>query len=94
VVSGDQKGLWDLFEKTYAVSWVAPAQDSTANHRFTQDVEIVITALPALLGKYLKNTENAASWYVHHGVITGGDHAKESWRVFFAEALIAWQKSK
>jgi L-fucose isomerase-like protein len=35
-----------------------------------------------------------ASWFVHHGVITGGDYAKESWRIFFAESIVEWQKSK
>jgi hypothetical protein len=31
---------------------------------------------------------------MHHGMITGGEKAKASWRVLFAEALIAWQQSK
>jgi hypothetical protein len=87
VISGGQKGLWGLFDKTYAVSWVSP--DNTTHLRVQQDAEVVISALPRFLGKYLKDTENVASWFVHHGVIVGGGHAKESWRVFFAEALIA-----
>ncbi len=95
VLSGGQKGLWGLFEKTYVVSWVSTTtQDSIAQLRFAQDAEIAIAALPALLGRYLKDTENAASWFVYQGVVKGGEDAKESWRVFFAEALVAWHKTK
>lgn len=94
VVNGDQKGLWDLFEKTYAVSWVSSAQDSTAHLRVQQDVEAVIAALPALLHRHLMSTENVASWFVHHGNIAGGDAAKASWRMLFAETLMQWQKLK
>jgi CHASE2 domain-containing sensor protein len=94
VVNGDQKGLWDLFEKTYAVSWVSSAQDITADLRIQKDVEIVLSALPALLRRHLMNVDNVASWFVHHGSIAGGDAAKESWRALFAETLVQWQKSK
>ena len=48
VLNGNQKGLWDLFEKTYAVSWVMPAQDNSAETRIQKDVEVVLSALPAL----------------------------------------------
>jgi hypothetical protein len=94
VLSGDQKGLWDLFERTYAVSWLAAVQDSTAEARIAQDVEVVIAALPALLHEHLLHVENVASWFVHHGHIAGGDAAKESWRMLFAGTLLQWQKSK
>lgn len=94
VLNGNQKGLWDLFEKTYAVSWVIPAQDNSAETRIQKDVEVVLSALPALLRKHLQPVDNVASWLVHHGSIAGGDAAKESWRVLFAETLIQWQKSK
>ena len=94
VLNGNQKGLWDLFEKTYAVSWVMPAQDNSAETRIQKDVEVVLSALPALLRKHLQPVDNVVSWLVHHGSIAGGDAAKESWRVLFAETLIQWQKSK
>ncbi|NOT82398.1 MAG: CHASE2 domain-containing protein, partial [Gallionella sp.] len=94
VLSGGQKGLWGLLEKTYAVSWVSSAQDSTAHLLFAQDAEVVIAALPALLGKHLTDTKNVAEWFVYQRVIAGGEKAKASWRVLFAEALIAWQQSK
>ncbi len=94
LINGGQKGLWSLFEKTYAVSWVSSADDRMAGERVRQDAEAVLAVLPRLLRNHLMNTDNVASWYMHHGMITGGEKAKASWRVLFAEALIAWQQSK
>ncbi len=94
LINGGQKGLWGLFEKTYAVSWVSSVDDKMAGERVTQDAQAVLAVLPRLLCKRLMNTDNVASWYTHHGMITGGEKAKASWRVLFAEALIAWQQSK
>jgi adenylate cyclase len=94
VLKGYQKGLWDLFEKTFAVSWVVDAGDSEGAARVKQDVETVLAALQVQLRKHLAQPDNAADWFVHHGVVTGGKAARASWRGMFAEALLRWDEKK
>ena len=94
VVKGIQKGLWDLFEYTFAVSWVAAAQDDAASARISADQEVVLAALPVLLKKNLARPENVATWFTYHGRVTGGDQARASWRVLFAEAILEWEKQQ
>ncbi|MDE2311445.1 MAG: CHASE2 domain-containing protein, partial [Betaproteobacteria bacterium] len=88
VLKGYQKGLWDLFESTFAVSWVVAAEDADGAARVAQDVALVLAALPPLLRKNLAYADNAASWFVHHGLVSGGAAARASWRVLFAQALL------
>lgn len=90
VLKGYQKGLWDLFEKTFAVSWVVPAADAEAAARVNQDVETVLETLQKQLRKHLAYPDNAAEWFVHSGPISGGAEARASWRVMFAETLLRW----
>lgn len=90
VIKGPQKGLWDLFDKTLALSWLAPAEDSEMQARIARDVEAALAALPPLLRKHLGRADNVASWFVQHGRITGGAAAHDSWRTLFAEALLGW----
>ena len=90
VLKGPQKGLWDLFGKTFAVSWVTAAGSPDGKARVAQDVEAVLAALPPLLDKNLAYKEDAPEWFVHHGLITGGAAAGAEWRVLFAQALLRW----
>ncbi len=94
VVKGVQKGVWDLFEYTFAVSWVTAAQDEAAAARIHADMEVVQAALPALLKKYLARSENVATWFAYRGRVAGGDKARASWRILFAEAILAWEKQQ
>ncbi len=94
VLKGYQKGLWDLFEKTFAVSWVAAAEDTDGAARVAEDVAVVLAALPLLLRKNLAYADNAASWFVHQGLVSGGGAARASWRVMFAEALLRWDEQQ
>ena len=94
VLRGDQKGLWDLLEKTIAVSWIAEAQDADAQAAIRRDIDALLTALPTILQRYLARPDNAASHFVHHGQIAGGDAARVGWRMMFAEALLAWDKQE
>lgn len=94
VVKGVQKGVWDLFEYTFTVSWVTPAQDDAALSRIDADVQAVLDALPAVLKKYLARSENVATWFAYHGRVAGGDKARGSWRVLFAEAILDWEKQQ
>jgi hypothetical protein len=94
VLKGYQKGLWDLFEKTFAVSWVMDAADNEGAARVGQDVETVLATLQLQLRKHLAQPDNAADWFVHHGVVTGGKAARASWRGMFAEALLRWDEKK
>ncbi|MDE2117460.1 MAG: CHASE2 domain-containing protein, partial [Betaproteobacteria bacterium] len=48
VLKGYQKGLWDLFESIFAVSWVVAAEDTDGAARVAQDVALVLAALPPL----------------------------------------------
>jgi hypothetical protein len=94
VVKGIQKGVWDLFEYTFAVSWVTAAQDEAAAARIDADMEVVQAALPALLKKYLASSEKVATWFDYRGRVAGGDKARASWRVLFAEAILEWEKQQ
>jgi CHASE2 domain-containing sensor protein len=92
VLKGYQKGLWDLFERTFAVSWVVAASDADAAARVEKDIAAVLEALPPLLRKNLAYADNAASWFVHEGLISGGTAARAEWRVLFAQALLRWEE--
>lgn len=94
VLKGYQKGLWDLFEKTFAVSWVVPAADAEAAGRVARDVEVVLATMQLQLRKHLAFPDNAAEWFVHSGAIAGGAEARASWRVMFAETLLRWDEEK
>jgi CHASE2 domain-containing sensor protein len=94
ILKGQQKGLWDVFEKTFTVSWVAAAGDETAEARIKQDVDAVLASLKIQLRKHLAQPDNAAEWLVYQGEIVGGAAALGSWRVLFAEAVLQWEKQK
>ncbi len=91
VMSGAQKGLWGLFEKTVAISWVADAEDKAALQAIDADLEQVLSGLQPLLGKFLLHVEGAASHVVHQGRVQGGEQAAEGWRLLFADALLKWE---
>ncbi|GAB4127696.1 MAG: hypothetical protein Fur0040_10610 [Sideroxydans sp.] len=90
ILTGAQKGVWGLFEKTIALSWVADAADATACAAVRADVEHVQQALPQVLGRFLLHVEGASSHVVQEGTLRGGERAAEDWRALFAEALLVW----
>lgn len=94
VLTGDQRGLWDLFENTLAISWVAAADDAEAQVTIRQDAEAVMAALPTVLQRHLVQPDNAASHFIHQGRLDGGAAAAAGWRVMFAEALLAWDQQE
>jgi phage terminase Nu1 subunit (DNA packaging protein) len=90
VLSGVQKGMWGLFEKTIAISWVADAADDAAQEAVNRDVELVLQGLQPLLARSLLHVEGAVSHVTHQGRIQGGEMAAEGWRLLFAQALLNW----
>lgn len=92
VLKGEQKGLWDLFGKTFAVSWVVPEGDPARAGRVQEDAEAVLAALPALLRKNLAYPEDPPAWFLHQGWIAGGAEARAEWRVLFADAMLRWDE--
>ncbi len=94
VMSGEQKGLWGLFEKTIAISWVADAGDNVAQQAVDADRELVLSRLQPLLARFLLHPEGAASHVVHQGKVQGGEQAVEGWRLLFAEALLKWEGNR
>ncbi|MEI7842554.1 MAG: CHASE2 domain-containing protein [Gallionellaceae bacterium] len=91
VIVGSQKGMWGLFEKTIAISWVADAADEDALQAIKEDVDLVLKGLQPLLRRSLFNLDGAVSQVLHQGKIHGGEQAAEGWRSLFAEALLKWQ---
>jgi CHASE2 domain-containing sensor protein len=89
-LTGEQKGLWNLFENTLAVSWVAGAQDADAQAAIRRDIDALLAALPTVLRRHLAQPDNAASHFIHSGRIAGGGAARAGWRAMFAEALLEW----
>lgn len=94
VLTGEQKGLWGLFENTLAISWVAEAQNAEAQAAIRRDSDAVLAALPAELRRHLAQPDNAASHFIHRGLIAGGAAAQSGWRVMFAEALLEWDRQE
>ncbi len=94
VLRGYQKGLWDLFEKTFTVSWIVDKEDAKEAERVTEDVAVVIAAFPQLLRKCIVDSDIAVSHFVHQGKIFGGKKARDCWRVMFAEALLRWNEQQ
>ncbi|MDH4286626.1 MAG: molecular chaperone TorD, partial [Gallionella sp.] len=94
VIKGVQKGMWDLFEYTFAVSWVANIGDEQSQQRIAADMDTVLEKLPVLLKKNLARPENAATWFAYRGRISGGEKSRASWRVLFAQALLEWEKQQ
>ncbi len=92
IMTGEQKGLWGLFEKTIAISWVADASDAAAQQAVEADVEALLAGLQPLLGKFLFHVEGAVSHVVHSGNVHGGEHAEKEWRLLLAEALLKWER--
>ncbi|HLY96885.1 MAG TPA: CHASE2 domain-containing protein, partial [Sideroxyarcus sp.] len=91
VMSGAQRGLWGLFEKTVAISWVADAEDAAMQQVIDADLQQVLNGLPSLLGRFLLHVEGATSHVVHQGRVQGGEQAAAGWRSLFAEALLKWE---
>jgi CHASE2 domain-containing sensor protein len=92
VIKGRQRGMWALFEYTFAVSWVVPAAAEDKVAAMRADVAEVTTQLPRLLGRYMSRGSDAADWLVHEGTISGGEGARAAWRGLFAEALLQWNQ--
>ncbi|NLI76746.1 MAG: CHASE2 domain-containing protein [Candidatus Riflebacteria bacterium] len=94
LIDGNQRGVWDLFEKTFAVCWMAPREDPTARARFEADAQAVVTAFPGLRRQVFTGADEASAWFLHHGVISCGEAAEGSWRRFVAEAVLQWEGSR
>ncbi len=92
IMTGEQRGLWGLFEKTIAISWVADADDAAAQQAVADDVEALLAGLQPLLGRFLFHVEGAASHVLHSGRVRGGEHAEKEWRLLLAEALLKWER--
>jgi CHASE2 domain-containing sensor protein len=90
VMGGAQKGLWGLFEKTIAISWVADGEDADAQQAISNDVEQVLNGMQPLLRRFLLHADGAESHVLHRDNVRGGVDAEEGWRLLFAEALLKW----
>ncbi len=94
VLNGDQKGLWDLFENTIAVSWVEEGgQGDAFVAAVDTDAQVLADTLQTLLQKHIARSEGVALWFTHHGSLSGGDGAREGWRRMFGETLLAWKRT-
>ncbi|GAO36984.1 molecular chaperone TorD [Sulfuricella sp. T08] len=93
ILDGRQKGIWNLFENTLAISWLRPAGDEDGRLRIVRDINAIAQALEPLLQKHAATADNDADWFVHEGLITGGEQARDSWRALFAEALLRWKET-
>ncbi len=92
VLKGRQRGLWALFEYTFAISWVAPAAAEDKIAAIRNDVAAVTEQLPQVLGRYIDMHPGAADWITQEGKIHGGEAARAGWRGLFATALLQWNE--
>jgi len=93
-ISGEQKGLWELFEHTLAISWIAQVQDQDTLAAIQRDIEAILAAIPAALHRHSDQPESAAKHFIHRGLIAGGKSAPAGWRLMFAEALLEWDRQE
>ncbi len=94
ILKGQQKGMWDLFDDCMAVSWLRSSHDDADWRGINTDIETVQQAILPLLRKHCEVTDNEVSWFVHEKAVCGGEEARESWRVLFAETLLRWNETK
>lgn len=88
VLLSEQKGLWGLFEKTIAISWLADAPTLPTQAEVAADVQAVLSALPQILQKTLLNVVDAVTLQRHQAPVLAGQYAAASWRNLFAETLL------
>ena len=94
IIRGYQKGLWDLFEKTFSISWIVDEGDVNGAARVAEDVAVVTAAFPQLLRKFIISSDIKVSWFVHQGEVLGGKEARNYWRGIFAETLLRWNEQQ
>lgn len=94
IIRGGQRGLWDLFEDTLAISWLHDEDEAQSRLRIARDIQALEQAIGPLLHKYCATTDNDVSSVVFEGRIAGGEHARDSWRTLFAETLLEWNKQR
>ncbi|MDO9064849.1 MAG: CHASE2 domain-containing protein [Sulfuricella sp.] len=94
LLNGRQKGIWNLFEDTLAISWLRPTGDEDSRLRIVRDINAVAQTIGPLLRKHAANADNDVDWFVHEGLITGGEEARDSWRALFAETLLRWKETE
>jgi hypothetical protein len=93
MLKGRQRGIWALFDRTLAVSWVIPAHDEAARDRVAKDIEAVTASLEVTSPRHLATGDTVATWFVHDGLISGGKEARAGWRALFAEAQFRWHQA-
>lgn len=93
IIKGTQKGLWGLFEDTLAISWLCPPGDDEMRQKISQDIEAVERVIMPLLRKYCAVSNQDVAFFVHEGVIAGGDKALGSWRALLAATVLRWEES-
>jgi len=93
-MSGDQKGLWALFENTLAISWISGAEDQGAEASIQLDIDALLAALQPAVRRHLALPDHAATHFIHRGRIAGGKGAQAGWRLMFAEALLDWDRQE
>ena len=94
ILKGSQKGLWDLFENTLAISWLRQIDDENARINIASDIESAKEAILPLLQKFCAATDSDVDVFIHEGTIAGGNAARDSWRALFAETLLHWNEKK
>ncbi|BAN36142.1 chase2 sensor protein [Sulfuricella denitrificans skB26] len=94
ILNGRQKGIWNLFENTLAISWLRPADDEDNRLRILRDINTIVQVAGSLLQKHAATADNEVNWFVHEGSITGGEQASDSWRTLFAETLLRWKETE
>ena len=94
MLNGAQRGLWDLFEDTLAISWLCSADDEAARLAIRRDFDAVQQAIRPLLRQYCVIADNDVASFVHEQMLAGGAQARDSWRGMFAETMLRWQKTE
>lgn len=90
ILKGPQKGLWNLFESMFVISWSCSANDQAAYQLIQQDIKLVQQDLLPIVGKHYVVTEKDVDWSINEGNVGCGENSRNGWRGLIGKCLLKW----
>lgn len=87
ILKGPQKGLWNLFENMFVISWVCSADDTEERQRIQEDIRVIQQSLLPLLQKHYVVSAQEVSWSISEAHVGCGEGTFEKWSTMFGTGL-------
>ncbi len=87
ILKGVQKDLWNLFENTFAISWITAESDEAGRQRIEEDIAQIRQAILPILRKYYMASGSDVAITVQQGEIHSGAQGSGQWQALFGQAL-------